>query len=323
MTTVPHIGEVKCLHCGNRASYYHTRYPTKFCCGVHLRPCAERRTLPEWTEAEQCERALVHIHSTIARAQLASTTQAWERITLHKMRMMHGVEREAGILNVLPNFRSRSTWHDLHTFLLKRGDAPAPGDCDFRCSELSPKWIGPIVHGQPGLPPARNLENFHQGSKCFADETDEDFAKRRIEMYNDPEPHRHKWEKYPSLTPPKKTRESIRYFEWITPAGEKTKLSYIQSRQLYCNFYERMVGATPAFAALVAIARAGFSMRICGFDADPIPPSASLTESLARAYEDESAPFGHERVLYSMILAAMGAIEHEALPWITHKTLAF
>ncbi len=50
---------------------------------------------------------------------------------------------KSGYLKVYPNFKHASK---------KDG---------FGCNTLSPMYLGPVHHGQPNLPVAKNIENFH------------------------------------------------------------------------------------------------------------------------------------------------------------------
>jgi hypothetical protein len=90
-------------------------------------------------------------------------------------------EHHKGFLKVFPNFKHQG-----------RKDG-------YGCKSLSPMYLGPVHHGQPGLPAAENIENFHQGSKCFEEETDEEgnpsevYVENRLKFYKDPIPHRHKY----------------------------------------------------------------------------------------------------------------------------------
>jgi hypothetical protein len=232
-------------------------------------------------------------------------------LCLYKQRMMRTVPLAAGILNVFPNFRA--------------GSGFASGSLMLR--ELSPKFIGPIDHGQPGLPPAQSIENLHQGSKCLAGETDEVFRARRIEMYDDRIPHRHKSEKYSDLAP----KSAINYFAWIDNHSREHRLTYVQSREFYCHFYEcALTGASVrwrdtrgagdawnpvtsgestrnAFTYLREL-HARVALNICGFDAVPMAP-----DNIDAAYLDPSTPFGHERVLYTMLM-----VPASEYPWRAH-----
>ena len=88
-----------------------------------------------------------------------------------------------GYLNVFPNFKHQH-----------RKDG-------FGCARLSPKSLGPVIHTMPNLPPALNIENYHQGAKFWKFELSrsgdilEPFIKKRIEMYKSNIPMRHKYDR--------------------------------------------------------------------------------------------------------------------------------
>ena len=181
--------------------------------------------------------------------------------------------------------------------------------------KLSPKFLGPVEHGQPGLPPAQNVENFHQGSKCFPEEIDPEtddpgplYYENRLRFYNDAEPHRHKY----FGTDDPKNKNIPRFFVWVDKSGTEHRLDYVQSRQFYCEFYARLASAQPDYAELVHKLDAGYNLCLCGFDAIPLEQG----ETIESAYLDPSNPFGHERVLYTMLTS-------EQWIWRKYKTFEF
>ena len=310
---IVYAGDLPCGYprCTNKASYVNSATlminEPQYLCGTHSRSIM-REELPKMPRSVIIARQEAHLRQT---NELAYARMHGEgpivpgHITLYRMRMMHGVPLDAGILNVFPNFRS--------------GNGLQGGS--FCCAELSPKAIGPVNHGQPGLPPARSIENFHQGSKKMADETEELFHTRQREMFEDPIPRRHKDEKYPG------TSRAMEYFEWIGRDGVVNHLTYVQSRQFYCNFYERAISAMPAFQRLVQYRDQGYNLRICGYDAfliegieDPRNMSQEqLTAAIDVAYMDAVVPFGHERVIFTM-LVIQSPVNY---PWRRHKAFDF
>ena len=187
----------------------------------------------------------------------------------------------------------------------------------YGCPALSPMRLGPVRHGQPGLPDAKNIENFHQGNKCYAAECDgqppgpgKAFVENRLSMYLDSEPHRHKM----LADGPVKRGEKPLFSVWVTAAGEEKRLTYVESRQLYCAYYERLAAETAEFKQLRLWLADGYNLQICGYDAFEM----TLTEQgIEQAYLDDRAPFGHERVLAAMLASKWQA------PWQKHKTLVF
>ena len=248
---------------------------------------------------------------TIKRDQLLGSAAAAERaardnkaagrsgeLILSKMRMMHNPDDHEGFLKVFPNFKHGN-----------RKDG-------LGLPSLSPKSIGPVRHNQAGLPPALNLENLHQGNKCFHDELDEKgqplpiFYERQRLMYTDRIPWRHKFEKFKELKAPTGNRNIPAYAVWLE-GGEELHLSYFESRQIYCNLYERAVRDNPDFHRLRARLADGYNLQICGYDAYPV--DRTQPDWAERAYLDTNRPFGHELVLYCMLLGER--------PWAAYTTL--
>lgn len=213
-------------------------------------------------------------------------------VIVTKLPMMKKAEDHVGYLKVFPNFKHQNN------------------PDGFGCRSLSPKAMGPIIHPQPNLPIALNLENLHQFSKCFPDDVDEKgnpsdiFFEMQRAAFLDPKPHRHK---------PNATGNKPLYSVWRHKDGTLEKLSYVQSRQIYCHYYEQFACHNPDFRKLQEWRAAGMNLQICGYDGYPV------TESLETHYLDGSRPFGHEMVLYSMLV-----IENpQDYPWKKHTTLDF
>jgi len=133
-------------------------------------------------------------------------------IKIFRMKFFKSVSHVYGFVNVFPNFRHEN-----------RKDG-------LGFSALSPMKIGPIYHGQVGIPPALNLENFHQFSKKFEDESLEEFRLSQINGFLDEIPHRYK--KFGE-----NNKNIPEFFVWLDKSGKEHHLSYISSRQFYCNFF--------------------------------------------------------------------------------------
>jgi hypothetical protein len=222
------------------------------------------------------------------------------KLMLTKLLMMRDPSPVPGFLRVYPNYKHQNK---------------ADG---FGCMRLSPKWLGPVEHGQPGLPPALNIENFHQGTKVFEQELDAEgnpselYIANRLRFYTDPVPHRHKYQGTTGLN-----KNIPIYFLWLDHRdSSEHRLTYVESRQFYCNFYERLASVQPDFKRLVELMDEGTNLQICGFDAKPLGEN----ESLDKAYLDPSVPFGHERVLYAMLCLRDTP---ECYPWRKYKTFDF
>ena len=279
-------------------------------------------------------------------------TGSSKRIVLVRMTgMFPHVPARSGWMNVYPNFKTN--WQGIGLVM----------------PELSPMSLGPVIHGQPGLPNSKNIENFHQFSKFFSKfETEEEYKVNRIKGYNDSKAHRHKFGKdaeplIPQEKDEKKEEKKKRkrgekkdkkgkekkeskevgnknsnknvpdYFVWIDKEGKENRLKgnsgYVESRQFYCNFYERLVIKHPQFLKLKELVAQGYHLQICGPDAK-VMDNESGTEDIDNTnqrsidninvtYLNHKCPFGHERVLYTMLIES----NPDNWPWRKHKTFCF
>lgn len=287
-------GEIECQEfkrsgakCTNGAYFYLNE---KYVCGVHsLKEKEKRIKLSKNTKEEKNQQQTDRENIIEEVAKINRENGTFGSLFCYQMRMMKSIKHKDGYLNIFPNYKYQN-----------RSDG-------FGCSSLSPMMIGPIDHGQLGLPICLNLENFHQGNKVYKDEVDsngnltQNFYDTRLQMYNDPKPHRHK-----------RRGEIPLYSIWVTKNGVEKKINYIGSRQFYCNFYERHVRNLKDFVTLKNLIQQGYNLQICGYDA--YQPCKSIEEH----YLDGSKPFGHELVLYTML-----SLNEEEYPWRKFKTEDF
>ena len=303
---IPFYGEIVCQHslkpCKNNA-YYSLKKQNKvlYVCGVHSRSCKdERKELEKDPDRkEKLQLAYDDRNKEIKKvARINKNKNRKGNIILQKMRMMRTPNYIQGYMNIFPNY--------LHG---KRKDG-------LGLPELSPKYIGPIEHGQPNLPIALNLENFHQFNKCFESEVDKKgnplpiFFKTQREGYLDEIPHRHKQTA---------TGNAPLFSIWVTSNGEKKKMTYIESRQFYCTFYERAVKHEDSYIKLKDMVKSGYNICICGYDAYPLKvENGDIEQIIEECYLDASKPFGHELVLYSMLM-----LKKNQYPWRKYKTEDF
>lgn len=290
-------GEIKCQlqkkkpigPCDNWAYYI---LNGKYACGVHSQKYPnERQILLVNPNKEENQKLILKEHQKICDINAINNkaNNIIGHIICYKMLMMKNVSLKNTYVNIFPNFKHGG-----------RKDG-------IGMPSLSPMSIGPINHGQPGLPMALNLENFHQGNKVFSCETNEKgdilscFYDTRLKMYLDPIPHRHK-----------ETSKNVNvplYSIWITKDSKEKKMTYIQSRQFYCHFYEQMVNQLDDFKKLEMMVANGYNIQICGYD------GYVISKSLMLHYLDNKFPFGHELVLYCML--------QKIYPWRDHKTEDF
>jgi len=276
--------------CTNKA--YYSQYG-QYLCGVHSQESV-RLKLPINPHKNEIKQVQVDANmKEVDRQALDNKTHGQKGVvTCYHMRMMKPIDNKMGFLNVFPNAKHG-----------KRTDG-------LGMSSLSPMKMGSIDHGQPNLPPAMNLENMHQGNKVFPSEVGDDgqptaqFYENRLVMYRDPIPHRHKDSSGHKNIPV--------YSVWVTQQGQELHLSYIESRQIYCHFYEQFALKSIDFHKLRQLISNGYNLQICGYDAY-VP-----TGDMDVHYLDSSRPFGHEMVLYTLLM-----LEPRQYPWRKYQTLNF
>lgn len=256
--------------CSNKAYY---QFAGQLYCGVHCKD-ANRIELPKNPHKEQDRQLVLETHRKDVFGRMKGNTVG--KIILRKMKMMKEVELIPGYLNVFPNFKHQN-----------RKDG-------YGCAALSPMSLGPIEHRQPGLPNSLNLENYYQGNKYFEKETIEQYIQKRQEMYLDPVPHRHK---YPPRDPGRAVKDVKALFSiHVDLTGMARGYSYLESRYFYCHFYEKLAKNTEAFLDLKYYHYNGIDLCIVGYDAYPV------SDNLYNCYLDTSKPFGHELVLYCLLM---------------------
>jgi hypothetical protein len=297
----PFYGEQPCARCKNGAYY---EYEGAYMCGVHSRDKALRIKLDKDPDAanKRAAELKAHFDGCEREAEARGARPPAELVTLEKMAMMRSPALQPGVINVFPNYKH------------------AGRDDGVGMRTLSPKFLGPVDHGQPGLEPALNLENFHQSNKVWPHEVGPDgapteaFFELQKALYADPEPHRHKPGAQGERNDPRRgagKNRNIPYFSvWRDERGLH-QLTYIQSRELYCTFYERLATQQPEFAALQTLLTNGYRLNLVGYDAYPVAKVDA--EELDRCYLDPSRPFGHELVLFSLLV-----LERADFPWRRH-----
>lgn len=266
-------------------------------CGIHSKKFDDRVELSRRSEKEKkeikTEQVKNHEKTVEDAAQQNRYNETCGNVILVKIESRKALVTHSGYLNVFPNFKHQN-----------RTDG-------FGCSSLSPMSLGPVDHGQPDVDPALNLENFHQYSKCFLEEVDENenpsiiFVDNRIRGFSNTIPHRHKFTK----------KDKPLYSIWTDRDGFSHKIDYITSRQFYCSFYERLARKQDDFSYLKDLLENGYNLAIQGYDAYEI---GSTPEEIEQTYLDPRRPFGHERCLKTMLV-----LNEESYPWRKYKTFEF
>ncbi len=285
--------------CTNNAYYLQDQ---RYLCGVHSKK-NQRTILPKDKNADIKRDEIIRLHnnniSAIAIENFKNAKAG--KVLCYKMGMMKSVPLVDGFLNVFPNN--------------KHGDRKD----GLGLSTLSPMRCGPVIHNEPNLPNALLIEAYHQNSKVWPNEVDEngnptlEFRERRIVGYNDPIPHRHKFDAK-EMTKMRKliagaNRNQPLYSVHYTLSGEEKRFTYVESRYFYCKAYEILAKQTTEFTKLSELITSGTNVIICGYDA------YDVTDDLYTHYCDETKAFGHELALYCLLL-----IENEdAFPWNVYR----
>ena len=287
-----YFGSVRCQstyknnkECRNMA-YYRVIEDLPYRCGVHSRKDT-RKELPKDPNADKKKEDAIKLHNqSVEKATQENRIKNIKgKVVCSKLKMFGGFEQLDGYLNVFPNNKHQ-----------KRIDG-------FGCSSLSPMRLGPVVHNQPGLPIAKNIENFHQGNKVFPSEIDDKgnplpiFYQTQKDMYLDDIPHRHK-------TIPIAPKNVPVYSIWVEKDGSEKRCSYLESRKYYCRFYEELAHQTDDFKKLKSIIDEGTNINLIGYD------GYRVTKTIKEHYLDASRPFGHELVLYTLL-----TVEPKNYPW--------
>ena len=145
------------------------------------------------------------------------------------------------------------------------------------------------------LPTDQPLELVWQAAKVAKGEDWPTYFARRARIYRKGKPQR-------------------RYLDRDTvPAGaclglSKELVQYVPSRAFYCCAYQSAVSQVQEFKLLEDLVMEGFNLLLLGPDGHPVSEEA---DSMAKAYEDTSRPFGHERVLVAML--------RKEFPWQTQS----
>jgi len=286
MTT--YYGETQCQalvkstkhQCSNNAYFV---LDGKYVCGIHGKS-KKATPLPKNPNKKANIDAQLSKHKhTIEHAfEQNRKNKVHGKITVRKMRMMKKVYPIDGYLSVFPNYKHQN-----------RKDG-------YGCASISPKSLGPVNHGMPNLPPAQNIENYHQYAKFWDFELDDHgevipkYFDERVAAYKDKTPYRHKYDKKTLLKYNKNInipKCSIYYDGNSMPH----KYNYVECRYFYCKFYEDLVVKKKDFITLKTMLKNGYNLCIFGFDGyEPIEDYMSM-------YLDTSKPFGHEIILYIML----------------------
>lgn len=294
--------------CGNAAYYSQNG---GYFCGVHSSKDKRQKLVRNPREKEIKAELYAFRQKLVENAAKQNRANKKQGdVIVTKLRMMKNGDHHDGYLKVYPNFKHQN-----------KQDG-------FGCASLSPKSMGPIAsnviingtaHKIPKTPIAKSLENMHQAVKIFIGEVDKNIDKScvghfdgcdnrsiskislliRENMYKDDIPYRHKF-KYPGF--PKKCiigdNVNIPLFSmYYDINGIEHRYNYLQCRYFYCHWYEIFAKTHNAdFLKLRKMINDGYNLQLVGYDGYPIE------KTLWDHYNDISKPFGHELVLYTLLI---------------------
>lgn len=254
-------------------------------CGTHCRLGTLRVALPKNPRrADNIVRAIEKHNYSVEEMRVANRSRhVVGEIDVAPCFMYKPLPTRDGWLSVFPNHRHQNA---------KEG---------FGCAALSPKSMGPIPYFCDALPTATSLENFHQCSKIYARDRMPD-GSVDIEPtragFLDAAPRRHKYTKADNAT----------YWKsmFFDDRGVQRFFSYLECRFFYCKWYEIFAKRNEDFRSLLVLHETGTNLLIVGYDG-----YSPVGKTLYDCYLDESKPFGHELVLYCLILLT----DSREYPW--------
>ncbi len=318
---LPFAGDINCQalvkktnkHCINGA-YYHIG--DLYLCGVHSMKKSNRKELirvPAHLKSNRRrERFKNELIDVIKSMQINHEKKNDGMVIVEKLKMMKSPIYRKGFIRVYPNNKHE---HKLD---------------GIGCCELSPMRLGPVDHHQKDLPIAKNIENYHQGNKVFPFELDKDGSmtddckKLKVDMYKDQKAHRHKYprymlKQYGNVNIPK-------FSVHLDDKGGVHKFTYVQSRYFYSKQYEILANKTGELRLLRYLLSIGINLQIIGYDgfyddiygdlSNPTTPvQTTIIDCIYRHYLDSSKPFGHEYVLWSLLIIN----DPREYPWNKYK----
>lgn len=288
-----YFGEHTCYKCDKTAYYL---FNNNICCGWHSTK-SERKNLKKNPKAKEYKIKLQKLRQDKINIEqeLNKKNNIKGKVIISKLRMMRNPDFVDGVLNIYPNFKHQN-----------RTDG-------FGCASLSPKSLGPVEHTMKNLPVCLNLENYHQGAKIWSFELAEpgepseellelnkitlkqEFKEKRINMYKDKFPYRHKYDKKSLKKYGGKSKTPL-YSLYYDKFGNIKTYQYIQCRYFYCYYYELLTRNNKDLQKLKRMIQDGTNINIVGYD------GYMPDKDIYYHYCDEGRPFGHELCLYVLLI---------------------
>ena len=310
-----YFGESKCAAictngnpCKNNAYYIDNKI---YLCGVHSKKDSRKELQKNPNKMKIIANVIsVHKESYLKMQKINQKTGKQGLVICSKMTMMKKVCHVNGYISIFPNCKHGN-----------RKDG-------IGLPELSPMKLGPIICFWDNDLQSHNLENYWQCSKLYPSqklECDNNnhskcqnscFRKYQTEMFNDIEPHRHN--KFSKVNNKKVAPNG---WVWTYKDGSTKLFPYVESRQFYCNYYERLAIKTKAFRTLKDLLNDGMNLNIIGYDGWSLNDENvdNLKVELMKLYLNSAQPFGYELCIVSLLIFD----NPEEYPWRIHKTEEF
>jgi hypothetical protein len=331
----------------DKKAYYYGAASGRVACGRHA-PKSRRRELPKDPNAAAKKQAQYTAHlQTVANAKLANrASHRAGTVVGVKMRMMHNPELVSGYLNVRPNFNDRKVTDALGLPALSpksMGPIPTVGAANLENLHQGNKVFAYACEGGGDNKVDAQIRDLEQQMKTATatmalvptDKQREQiwaiwkqidsalvkqkaptaaFTNLQSAMLKCKEPYRHQHSFLNDFAITGIAKSSIPNRKSNVPlysVFQGTRMSYLQSRQVYCQYYEQFAANSPEFKSLKKEVEEGQNVCICGYDAYPV------TGSLLAHYFDPDRPFGHELVLIAMLTIA----SPQHYPWQQFRTI--
>lgn len=294
--TLPYWGETLCERCPtdkNHKAYY--ALDEQALCGYCTSRCRDTRVKltcnPDAGDIRAAaQKAEIVAYRTAATANQQQGVPGAIRVSRIAMRGMPATL--PGYIKIYPNY--------------KHGDRTD----GLGLPDLSPMNLGPVQ--QCGIESV-NLENFYQMAKVYPCEVRDGVVKDRFytlrdHSYRDRSGYRHKWyAPYAGADFAHRDNRTPLFSVYTDRHGRERRYNYLQSRYFYCHWYSRLAAASESFKRLHDLRQQGYNLQICGYD------GYQVTNSLWYHYCDTSKPFGHELVLYAMLV-----LDPSEYPWVRY-----
>jgi len=288
--------------CNNKAKYYHRadNGTLALLCRVHAKtygaPC-QSLPIDELRTEKQKEMYNAHVERAFQAALKTSAPGRLQCLKISAMRVAPFQEHYLNVMLVLDAVRRRD---------------------GIDGSALAPGRLGPVVHEQPGLPPATSVSAYVVGSEVWTCEMDlasrmpiPHWFEMRIEIFGSVVVRRPKYRYF-------ETTNRLEYSLYVTLAGQERRFDAIEARYFFCTAYADLAVRKRLFAQLKEWHADGVDLCFCGFDAPSTPVPWPLTaDALYRDYYcNDKVAFGHELVLLALLLCED---THDELPWDRYR----